>query len=229
LCINLLSSFKKRFKQTEHMNHNKTLALILAGMTVGFTTQAGTVWPADIVNNSSPIFTTADGLLTLKAYSDSASTMPLNLGTGGNYIGTGNHSAMSGTQTMTVQLAPGIDWTGFGDTWTRAFVTISGFTSDPGLNVGANPAIISNSYSDGVVSLNLNWNSGGIRHYTFDNPAASAGQLLTISLDYATGPQVAFTEFDYAPVPEPSVAALGLLGGLAAFASARRFRSLKNS
>jgi hypothetical protein len=210
------------------MKHSKILTLILAGMTVGLTTQAGTVWPADVVNNSSPIFTTADGLLTLEAYSDSASTIPMNLGTGGNYIGTGNHGALSGTQTMTVQLAPGVEWTGFGDTWTRAVVTIAGFTADPGLNVGSNPGIISDSYSGGVVTLNLNWNGGSIRNYTFDNPVASEGQLLNISLDYATGPQIAFTEFDYALVPEPSVAALGLLGGLAAFASVRRFRSLKN-
>jgi hypothetical protein len=97
------------------------------------------------------------------------------------------------------------------------------------LNVGSNPGIIANSYSGGVVTLNLNWNAGSIRNYTFDNPVASAGQLLNISLDYATTPQIAFTELDYAAVPEPSVAALGLLGGLAAFASARRFRSLKNS
>lgn len=209
------------------MKHNKILALILAGMTVGLTTQAGTVLPANITNNVSPIFITADGLLTLRAYSDSASTIPMNLGTGGNYIGTGNAGAMSGTQTMTVQLAPGVEWTGFGDTWTRAVVTIAGFTSDPGLDLGLNPGIISNSYSNGVVTLNLNWNAGGIRNYTFDNPVASAGQLLNISLDYATTPQIAFTEFDYM-VPEPSVAALGLLGGLAAFGSVRRFRSLKD-
>lgn len=211
------------------MKHSKILALILAGMTMGLTSQAGTVLPANITNNFAPTYTTADGLLTLEAFSDSASTIPMNLGTGGNYIGTGNGGAMSGTQTMTVQLAPGVEWTGFGDIWTRAVVTISGFTSDPGLNVGSNPGIIANSYSGGVVTLNLNWNAGSIRNYTFDNPVASAGQLLNISLDYATTPQIAFTELDYAPVPEPSVAALGLLSGLAAFASARRFRSLKNS
>jgi hypothetical protein len=72
--------------------------------------------------------------------------------------------------------------------------------------------------------LDLNWDGGTIYDFTLSNPDASAGQLLTISLDYPTSPQVAFSELDYGPVPEPSVAALGLLGGLAAFASARRFR-----
>ena len=222
-------SRKRPFKQTEHVKHSKILALILAGMTVGLTSQAGTVLPANIINNSSPIFTTADGLLTLKAYSDSASTIPMNLGKGGNYIGTGNAGAMSGHQTMTLQFAPGVGLTGFGTIWTRADITISGFVSDPGLNVGSDPNVISDSYNSGVLTLNLNWDAGTIYHFSLSDPNASAGQLLNISLDYATGPQVAFSELDYALVPEPSVAALGLLGGLAAFASARRFRSLKNS
>jgi hypothetical protein len=223
LAINsgLTNPFKNR---KSYMKHNKTFALILAGMTVGLTSQAGTVLPANITNNFAPTYTTADGLLTMEAFSDSASTVPLNLGKGGNYIGVGNASALSGTDTMQLQFAPGVGLTGFGTVWTRAVITVSGFVSDPGLNVGSDPNVISKSYSSGIMTLDLNWDGGTIYDFTLSNPDASAGQLLTISLDYATSPQVAFSELDYGPVPEPSVAALGLLGGLAAFASARRFR-----
>jgi hypothetical protein len=125
---------------------------------------------------------------------------------------------------MKLQFAPGVGLTGFGSIWTRAVITITGFLSDPGLNVGSDPFVNSYGYNSGALTLDLAWDNGTEYDFSLSNPSASAGQSLTISLDYATAPQWAITKLDYAPVPEPSVAALGLLGGLAALGLTRRFR-----
>ena len=73
--------------------------------------------------------------------------------------------------------------------------------------------------------MNLDWNGGGFRNFTLADQSASAGQLLTVSLDYATAPQWAIANIDYAavPVPEPTTIAVGLVG-LATLGLVRRFR-----
>lgn len=209
------------------MKLNKILALIVAGITVGISVQAGTILPGDVPNNVSSIFTTADTLVTLRGYTDSASTMPGNFYSAGagNWFGTGSNQSLDGTETMTMQFAPGVGLSGFGDIYTRAVITISGFLSDPRLNVGSNPGVLANSYSSGTLTLNLDWNGGGFRNFTLADQSASAGQLLTVSLDYATAPQWAIANIDYAavPVPEPTTIAVGLVG-LATLGLVRRFR-----
>jgi len=207
------------------MKLNKNLILIIAGITVGITGQAQTILPGDISSGVSPTFTTADAFVTLHGYSDSASTVPSDFYSAGagNYFGVNPNNSMNGTDTMTMQFAPGVGLSGFGAIWTRAVISISGFTSDPELNVGSDPNVISSGYSGGVLTLSLNWDSGTPYSFTLANPGASAGQLLTASLDYATAPQWAITEISYAPVPEPSTTAMSLLG-LAALGLARRFR-----
>lgn len=192
----------------------RIIAIVLAGIAASLPTQAASVVSGDITSNVSPTFTTADTYLTLNGYSDSASTVPANLYTDGpaTWFGVGSGSALSGTETMTLQLAPGYGLTGFGDIYTRAVITISGFVSDPGLNVGANPGVLGSSYSAGTLMLDLNWNGGGARDFILADVSASAGQLLTISLDFATAPQWAITHLDYAQVPEPTAMSIALLG-----------------
>ena len=192
----------------------RTFAIILAGIALSLPTPAATVTAGDIPNNVSPNFTTGDGLLTLTGYSDSAFALPSNLTSSGpgSWFGVGGNTALDNTETMTLQLAPGVGLTGFGDIWTRAVITIAGFTSDPGLNIGANPGVLGSSHGAGVLTLNLDWNGGGNRAFTLAGPSASAGQFLRVSLDFATGPQWAVTHLDYAVVPEPSSLALLFLG-----------------
>lgn len=201
----------------------RTLAIILASIALSLPTQAASVVPGDISSGVSPTFTTGDGLLTLNGYSDSAFAVPANLTSSGpgTWFGVGGGDALNGTETMTLQLAPGVGLTGIGDIWTRAVISISGFTSDPGLNIGANPGVLGTSYSAGVLSLNLDWNGGAARDFTFANPSASAGQLLSVSLDFATAPQWAITHLDYAVVPEPSSIALLFLGAGMVWSRAR--------
>jgi hypothetical protein len=208
------------------MNPIRTFAILIAGLGVSLSTQAGTVVSGDIPNNISPTFTTGDTLLTLTGYSDSAFATPANLGSAGagTWFGVGGDAALSGAETMKWQLSPGVGLTGFGDIWTRAVITISGFTSDPGLNIGANPGVLGSSYAAGVQTLNLDWNGGGARDFTFADPSASAGQLLSVSLDFATGPQWAITHLDYAVVPEPSSIALLFLGAGMVWSRARSCR-----
>jgi hypothetical protein len=192
----------------------RTFAIILSGIALSLPTQAASVVSGDVPNNISPTFTTGDGLLTLTGYSDSAFATPANLGSGGAgaWFGVGGDAALNGTETMKLQLSPGVGLTGIGDIWTRAVISISGFTSDPGLNIGSNPGVLGSSYSAGLLTLNLDWNGSGARDFTFADPSASAGQTLSVSLDFATAPQWAVTHLDYAVVPEPSSFALLFLG-----------------
>ena len=204
----------------------RNLAILLAGVALSLPTHAATVSAGNIPNNVSPTFTTGDGLLTLTGYSDSAFALPSNLtSTGpGTWFGVGGNTALDNTETMKLQLSPGVGLTGFGDIYTRAVISISGFTSDPGLNIGANPGVLGSSYGAGALTLNLDWNGGGARDFTLANPSASAGQLLSISLDFATAPQWAVTHLDYAVVPEPSSMALLFVGAGLAWSRARGCR-----
>ena len=208
------------------MKPTQTVIAILAGIALSLPTHAATVTAGDIPNNISPNFTTGDGLLTLTGYSDSAFALPSNLTSSGpgTWFGVGGNTALDNTETMKLQLAPGVGLTGIGDIWTRAVITISGFTSDPGLNIGANPGVLGSSYAAGVQTLNLDWNGGGNRDFTFANPSASAGQVLSVSLDFATAPQWAVTHLDYSVVPEPSSLALLFLGAGFAWSRVRSSR-----
>jgi hypothetical protein len=210
------------------MNHPRTCLLTLSALLVGLTSPAASLLPSTITDNVSPTFTTADGLLTIEGFSDSASTVPANLRTAGGatYFGVEANGAFQNADTLKLQLAPGVGFTGFGDIWTRAVISISGFVSDPGLTpVGSPAGILSSGYSAGVLTLSLDWNGGTPRDFTLSNPSASAGQTLFASLDYATAPQWAVTHLDYSAVPEPGSAALLALGGFMAALAARRLDS----
>jgi hypothetical protein len=205
----------------------RTFLITLATLGLGLTGQAASILPPMIPNNVSPTFTTGDGLFTINGFSDSTSTIPTNLRTGGSpsYFGVEASGALDNTDTMKLQFGPGVGFTGFGDIWTRAVITISGFVSNPGLTpVGSPAGILSSGYSAGVLTLSLDWNGGTPRDFTLSDPGASAGQTLALSLDYATAPQWAITHLDYTVVPEPGSVALLALGGVTALLAARRFR-----
>jgi hypothetical protein len=209
------------------MKELRTFLMTLAAVGLSLATQGQSILPAMIPNNVSPTFTTGDGLFTIQGFSDSASTTPKNLTTAGGpgYFGVEANGALDNTDTMKLQFAPGVGFSGFGDIWTRAVITISGFVSDPGLTpVGSPAGILSSGYSAGVLTLSLNWNGGTPRDFALSAPGASAGQTLTVSMDYATTPQWAITHLDYAAVPEPGTVALVALGGVTALLAARRFR-----
>jgi hypothetical protein len=89
----------------------------LVALGAGLTGQAASVLPPMIPNNVSPTFTTGDGLFTIEGFSDSASTIPTNLRTGGSpsYFGVEANGALDNTDTMKLQFAPGVGFTGFGD------------------------------------------------------------------------------------------------------------------
>lgn len=211
------------------MKTTNLATLVIAFSIASCAAQAGSLLPGDITSGSSPTYATLDGNLTIEGFSDSASSIPANLTTGGSpasWFGIGASGALQNTNTMTLQLAPNVGLSGFGRIWTRAVVSISGFTADPGFSVvGTDPSLNSSSYANGILSVDLGWDSGTSYNYSLSNLGASAGQTLTISLDSATGPQFSITQLDYAPVPEPSSLTLGALGGLLLFFSGRRKRA----
>lgn len=190
------------------------------------TSQAASVLSDDITSDVSPTFTTGDGLFTINGYSDSFTT-PANLTSDGpgTWFGVGAGSALDGAETMTLQLDPSVGLSGFGDIYTRAEITISGFTSDPGFTpVGSPSGLLDSSYDSGTLIVNLDWIGGGTRDYVLSNVGASAGQTLFINLDSATSPQLALTHLDYSALPEPGATSVLLFGATALFA-VRRIRS----
>lgn len=205
---------------------SNALLAILTTCGVIVTSHAATVLSDDITNDVSPTFTTGDGLLTINGYSDLFTT-PANLTSygPGAWFGVGGDQALSGAETLTLQLDPSVGLSGFGDIYTRAIITISGFASDPGFApVGSPAGVLGSSYSAGTLTVNLDWNGGTARDFTLSDLSASAGQTLFINLDSATAPQWAISHLDYAvaTVPEPASLTLVLLGG--AFLAAHRQR-----
>ncbi len=140
-------------------------------------------------------------------------------------LGRGVKGELQNADTLKLQVAPGIGFSGFGDIWTRAAISISGFVADPGFApVGSPAGVLSSGYSAGVLTVGLDWNGGTPRDFTLSNLEASVGQTLTVSLDAATAPQFAITHLDYAVVPEPGSLALLAIGGAATLLAARRAR-----
>jgi hypothetical protein len=210
------------------MKPSTTLLAVLTTCGIIATTQAASVLPGDIPNNVSPTFTTADSLLTITGYSDSFTT-PANLTSDGpgTWFGVEGGSSLNTAETLKLELAPDVGLSGFGDIWTRAVITISGFTSDPGFTpVGSPAGLLGSSYDGGTLTVNLDWNGGTARDYILSDLGASAGQTLLLSLDAATSPQWAVSHLDYAAVPEPAAVALVLLGAtmLVAMRRIRRIR-----
>src|ERR1039458_682922 len=94
--------------------------------------RAATLFAPAIPDNVSPVYVTADALLTVTGYANSNATTTANLGQAGIWFGVvnGNVSALDGTECVTLQFAPSAALYGIGHVWTRCKVIISGFTAD---------------------------------------------------------------------------------------------------
>jgi len=159
------------------------------------------VQPQYVRNNTLNSFTTADGVLTLKAYADRNLATPANFGT---YLdqcfgvyGGGNSGAIDTNETVALQFASGFGLSRLESVYSSSQVTISGFLSDPGFSDPASGSY-GVSYAGGVLSFYPA--DGGHHVFYFTNRAASAGQTLRINSDPSSGSYFAVAGIGYANV-----------------------------
>src|SRR6266850_6076719 len=156
--------------------------------------------PVSVKYNVTNIYTTADGGLTVRGYSDRDALTPANFGTyvdqcfgvyGGN-----NNGAVGTNESVTLQFANGFGLSRLDVIYSSASqVTISGFQSDPGFTDNAGGSLGA-SYSGGVLSFSPV--DGNHHAYFFTNRAASAGQTLKITVDPTSDNQIAIAGIGYA-------------------------------
>jgi autotransporter-associated beta strand protein len=196
------------------LSQSKRLVLAWAALTMFLCrpeVRAATLFAPAIPDNVSPVYVTADALLTVTGYANSNATTTANLGQAGTWFGVvnGNVSALDGTECVTLQFAPSAALYGIGHVWTRSKVIISGFTADPGFTDAGSYAT-GVSYSNGTLTYSYNWDAGTEHDFTFSNPAASMGRILRLNVyDTTTGWQAGITRIDYTPSPAAAVANLG--------------------
>ncbi|BCX49700.1 hypothetical protein HAHE_36080 [Haloferula helveola] len=190
--------------------------LLTESLVTTFTQQIGsrltlpaTVFPTNVGEST---FTSNDRLLTF------TTTNSFSTGPGGNWIGDSNGTnvnAFDDGETLTI----GIDLTsrlsGFGVRWTNCTIRISGFLADPQAQVAAIGGSVGSASWDGAtnsLSVTAPWDGGTIRNVTFDNPDATLGSTLVVSIPEppnAANAQATFTHFDYlasgAALPAPLV------------------------
>jgi len=174
---------------------------------IGYVNQM-TLLGSDIPSNVSPTYTTADGLLTLNAYTDTPGTVPGNLYQNGDWVGIvgsgPNNEAIDGNESLDLQFAAGIGLSGFGTRYTWANVIISGFASDPGFTDPSGMAS-SVSYTNGTLSFHLeSWHTPELV-FNFTNITASAGRKLSLHTDGTSGTQITLTRINYATPPAAPV------------------------
>jgi len=137
------------------------------------------VIPANIPQNSSSTFVSADQLLTIRGYSDSNAVTLANLGryqdecfglAGGNTVVSNN--------SVTLQFASGAGLARLDSVYSGGTVILSGFTADPGFKDPSSSASAS-SYANGVLTFTMA-NSGACSFY-FTNRAASAGRTIRLN------------------------------------------------
>jgi hypothetical protein len=131
--------------------------------------------PTDVTNT----YTTPEGSLTIRGYSNTNATILSNLGTYqdecfGVYAG----NVVNTNESVTLQFASGIGLSRLDSIYSGGTVTISGFLSNPGL-VDPTSGASSSSYSAGTLTIALQ--DGGLHAFYFTNRAASAGQTLRIN------------------------------------------------
>ena len=166
----------------------------------------------DISNNITSTYTTADGLLTLSAYSDTPGASPANIYENVDWLGIAggaNNEAIDGTESLNLRFSGGAGLTGLGTRYTSGQIIISGFASDPGFS---DPSGLASgvSYSGGILSYTFNQYRAPELVVAFTNLAASAGRILSLHTDGNAGSQIALTRINYAPSAVPlSIANLG--------------------
>jgi hypothetical protein len=158
------------------------------------------VSPTSIPSNVTNTYTTPDGLLTIRGYSNTNATTLSNLGTyldecfgvfggpGGNVVDT--------NESMTLQFANGVGLSRLDSIYSGAGfdVMISGFLSDPRL-VDPSSGASSSSYSGGTLTITIA--DGGLHPFYFTNRAASAGQTLRINVANFSGSQFGIAGIGY--------------------------------
>src|ERR1041385_1816405 len=151
----------------------------LRGMNIQEAYAGPQVQPSYIGNNVSSTYTTADGKLTIRGFSDLNATVPANLG---RYLdecfGIVGPSTVSGNSSITLQFASGFGLARLDSRYSGGTVTISGFLSDPGL-IDPSAGTTSSSYAGGTLTMAIS--DGGVHPLYFTNRAASAGQTLVIT------------------------------------------------
>jgi hypothetical protein len=159
------------------------------------------VSPTAIPHNTDPSYSTPDGALTIKAYSDRNATISGKLGryldecfgvygqNGGNVVDT--------NEAVTLQLAGGMGLSRLDSVYSSGEFSIAGFAADPGF-VDSSSSGSSAFYADGVLTVTLG-NSGFVSFY-FNNRAASAGQTLRITVSETEGSQLGIAGMGYATV-----------------------------
>ncbi len=136
------------------------------------------VIPAQISQNSTSTFITADRLLTIRGYSDANAVTPANLGryqdecfglAGGNTVVPNN--------SVTLEFASSVGLARLDSVYSGGTVILSGFASDPGFKDPSNSSS-SHSYADGVLTFTL---SKGQSSFYFTDRTASAGRTIRLN------------------------------------------------
>lgn len=182
-----------------------------------------TITGADLpAGNTVATWTSADSNLTIDTWADTAKTTAANIGNGGGFIGvTGqNNNSISSSATdseameMTFDSDAGLSSLTFAWVTAAGLTTISGFSENPGaiFNPGGNA---DNGYASydaltGTVTIDFNLNSSGAtRTVWFLNPAASAGETLTIQRNAVAGGETPLTSITYETDPNADIEILG--------------------
>ena len=162
-----------------------------------------TLLGSDIPSNVSPSYTTADGILTLNAYSDTPGTVAANLYENVDWFGVAggnNNEAIDGTESLSLRFSGGAGLSAVGTRYTSGQVVISGFASDPGFTDPSGTAT-GVSYSGGTLRYTFNQYHAAELVVAFTHPSASAGRTLSMHTDGNSGSQIALTRIGYAMGP----------------------------
>jgi hypothetical protein len=140
--------------------------------------------PENVKQNVMNTYTTPDGGLTIRGYSDRNATVPANFG---DYIdqcfgvyGGANNGTLDTDETVALQFAPGIGLSKLESVYSSGQVSLSGFLADPGFT-DLSGGSFGVAYAAGVLSFYPM--DGGHHSYYFTNRSASAGQTLRINVD----------------------------------------------
>lgn len=178
-------------------------------LTLSSHAQQAVIDPSTVTSGESSV-TASDGLATLSAHGPADAVMQ----TGGSFIGINSsihtHPAVRDEDGLSpadeyfrLQLAAEVGLSQLCVTWTRAEVTIVGFTANPGIVVPGNTATEFDPET-GTLVIQQAWTDGDIVCYSFLNPEASAGQTLDIlPLDSrAAGGQLTIASIEYTQLDE---------------------------
>jgi hypothetical protein len=158
------------------------------------------VMATDITPNVSPTFVSADGQLTITGYADTPGTVPVSINRNVVWFGVSggnNNESTEGAESLGLQFAANVGLSGLGMRYTSGQVVISGFTDDPGFT---DPSGIATGVSYAAGTLTYTFNAAGSPEIVvgFSNPAASAGQTLSLHTDGDPGSQLTLTRINYA-------------------------------